>query len=77
MLGKELREAGQTAANAFRTFADKTEVDYSQKEQKHIITKVVLSQMKAIKQLFVSTELHLDASIDKLNNLAMNVQLDK
>lgn len=77
MLGKELREAGQTAANAIRTFADKTEVDYSQKEQKHIITKVVLSQMKAIKQLFVSTELHLDASIDKLNNLAMNVQLDK
>ena len=77
MLGKELREAGQTAANAFRTFADKTEVDYSQKEQKHIITKVVLSQMKAIKQLFVSKELHLDASIDKLNNLAMNVQLDK
>ena len=25
----------------------------------------------------VSMELHLDASIDKLDNLAMNVQLDK
>ena len=34
LLAKEFREAGQTAANAFRTFADKPEVDYSQKEQK-------------------------------------------
>ena len=36
LLGKGLREAGQTAVNAFRTFADKPEVDYFQKEQKHI-----------------------------------------
>ena len=27
--------------------------------------------------MLVSMELHLDASIDKLDNLAMNVQLDK
>ena len=44
-LAKGLREAGQTAANAFRTFADKSEVDYSQKEQKHPITKAVLAKM--------------------------------
>ena len=42
LLAKGFREAGQTAANAFRTFADKSEVDYSQKEQKHPITKAVL-----------------------------------
>ena len=77
LLGKGLREAGQTAANAFRTFADKPEVDYSQKEQKHPITKAVLAPMKAVKKMLVSMELHLDASIDKLDNLAMNVQLDK
>ena len=77
ILGKGLREAGQTAANAFRTFADKPEVDYSQKEQKHPITKAVLTPMKAMRKMFVSIELHLDASIDKLDNLAMNVQLDK
>lgn len=77
LLGKGLREAGQTAANAFRTFADKPEVDYSQKEQKHTITKVVLAPMKAVKNVLVSMELHLDASIDKLDNLAMNVQIDK
>ena len=74
---KGFREAGQTAANAFRTFADKSEVDYSQKEQKHPITKAVLAPMKAVKKMLVSMELHLDASIDKLDNLAMNVQLDK
>ena len=77
LLAKGFREAGQTAANAFRTFADKPEVDYSQKEQKHPITKAVLAPMKAVKKILVSMELHLDASIDKLDNLAMNVQLDK
>ena len=77
LLVKGLREAGQTAANAFRTFADKPEVDYSQKEQKHPITKAVLAPMKAVRKRFVLMELHLDASIDKLDNLAMNVQIDK
>ena len=77
LLAKGFREAGQTAANAFRTFADKPEVDYSQKEQKHPITKAVLAPMKAVRKLFVLMELHLDASSDKLDNLAMNVQIDK
>ena len=77
LLAKGFREAGQTAANAFRTFADKPEVDYSQKEQKHPITKAVLAPMKAVKKMLVSMELHLDASIDKLDNLAMDVRMDK
>ena len=77
LLAIGFREAGQTVANAFRTFADKPEVDYSQKEQKHPITKTLLAPMKAVKKMLVSMELHLDASIDKLDNLVMNVQLDK
>ena len=77
LLANGFREARQTAANAFRTFADKPEVDYSQKEQKHPISKAVLAPMKAAKKMLVTMELHLDASIDKLDNLAMNVQLDK
>ena len=77
LLAKGFREAGQTAVNAFRTFADKPEVDYSQKEQKHSITKAILAPMKAVKKMLVSMELHLDASLDKLDNLVMNVQLDK
>ena len=47
------------------------------KEQKHPITKAVLAPMKAVKKMLVSMELHLDASIDKLDNLAMNVKLYK
>ena len=77
LLAKGFREAGQTVTNAFRTFADKLEVDYSQKEQKHPITKAVLAPMKAVKKMLVLMEIHLDASIDKLDNLAMDVQLDK
>ena len=77
LLAKGFREAGQTAANAFRTFADKPEVDYSQKEQKHPITKAVLAPMKAVKKMLLTMELHLDDSIDKLDNLAMNVQFDR
>lgn len=77
LLAKGLREAGQIVNNAFHTFADKPEVDYSQKEQKHPITKAVLAPMNAVRKLFVSMELHLDASINKLDNLAKNVQLDK
>ena len=38
---------------------------------------MILAPMKAVKKMLVSMELHLDASIDKLDNLAMNVQLDK
>ena len=77
LLAKGLRKAGQTVNNAFRTFADKPEVDYSQKEQKHPFTKAVLAPMKAVKKMLVLMEIHLDASIDKLDNLAMDVQLDK
>ena len=42
-----------------------------------LATKAVLAPMKAVKKMLVSMELHLDASIDKLDNLAMNVQFDK
>ena len=41
------------------------------------VTKAVLAPMKVVKKMFVLMELHLDASIDKLDNLAMNVQIDK
>ena len=33
--------------------------------------------MKAVKKMLVLMELHLDASIDKLDNLAMDVRMDK
>ena len=75
LLAKGFREAGQTVTNAFRTFADKPEVDYSQKEQKHPITKAVLAPMKAVKKMLVLMEIHLDASIDKLDILFIHLPI--
>ncbi len=40
-------------------------------------TKSGFAPMKAVKKMLVLMEIHLDASIDKLDNLAMDVQLDK
>ena len=52
-------------------------LDYLIYRSKHPITKAVLAPMKAVKKMLVLMEIHLDASIDKLDNLAMDVQLDK
>lgn len=41
-----------------------------------MITKAVLVPMKAVKKMLVLMEIHLDASIDKLDNLAMDVRMD-
>ena len=41
VLGKGLREANQQIANAFRTFADKETVDYSEKEKKFSKTEAI------------------------------------
>ena len=43
----------------------------------HSITKAVLAPMKAVKKMLVSMKLHLDAYIDKLDNLAIDVRMDK
>lgn len=50
-------------------------MDYSERAETSI-TKAVLAPMKAVKKMLVSMNC-LDASIDKLDNLAMNVQPDK
>ena len=65
LIAKGFREAGQTAANTFRTFADKPEVDYSQKEQKHPITKAVLAPMKAVKKMLVSMPSYKTKQVDE------------
>ena len=41
-----MREAGQKVANTFRTFADKEEVDYSEKEKKFSKTEVAKKPWK-------------------------------
>ncbi len=68
--GKGMREAGQKVANTFRTFADKEEVDYSDKEKKFSKTEVAKKPWQWQKKVYESMVLHLDAAIDKVEDLS-------
>ncbi len=68
--GLGMREAGQKITNTFRTFADKPEVDYSQKEKKFSKTKLVKKPFATKQKLYKSMEQHLDAAIDKVVSLS-------
>ncbi len=68
--GLGMREAGQKIANTFRTFADKPEMDYSQKDKKFSKTELVKKPFTAKQKLYKSMEQHLDAAIDKVESLS-------
>lgn len=73
--GTGMREAGQKIANTFRTFADKPEVDYSEKEKKFSKTELVKRPWQAKQKLLAEMELRLDAAIDKVGNLERNAEI--
>lgn len=75
--GGGMREAGQKIANTFRSFADKPEVDYSAKEKKFSKTELAKKPFAIQKRLYESMERHLDAAIDKVECLAMDVKPEK
>lgn len=75
--GKSMRETGHQMANAFRTFADKGEVDYSQKEQKFLRTEFAKKPWQWQKKVYESMVLHWDASADKVENLSRDVELNR
>lgn len=75
--GGGMREAGQKIANTFRSFADKPEVDYSAKEKKFSKTELAKKPFAIQKRLYESMERHLDAAIDKVECLAMDVKPKK
>lgn len=75
--GKGMREAGQQMANTFRTFADKEEVDYSKKEQKFSKTELAKKPWQWQKKVYETMVLHLDASIDKVEDLSRDVELNR
>ena len=75
--GKDMREAGQKIANTFRTFADKEEVDYSEKEQKFSKTEVAKNPWQWKKKVYESMVLRLDVAIDKVEDLSRDVELDR
>ena len=72
-----MREANHKIVNTFRTFADKEEVDYSHKEKKISITELVKKPWTTKKKLLEAMELRLDAAIDKAENLARDVDIDR
>lgn len=74
--GAGIREANQKVANTFRTFADKDAVDYSQKKKKFSKTEMLKKLWLAKKKILEAMELRLDAAIDKVENLARDVEID-
>ncbi len=76
-LGSGLREARQKIANTIRTFADKEEIDYSQKEKKLSKTEAIKKPFMMKKRLLEGIELRLDAAIDKVDNLAKDVEIKR
>lgn len=77
VFGAGMREANQKIANTFRTFADKETVDYSQLEMKLSKTEMVKKPWLAKKKILEAMELRLDAAIDKTENLARDVEIDR
>lgn len=75
--GAGMREANQKIANTFRTFTDKEAVDYSQSEKKLSKTEMVKKPWFAKKKILDAMELRLDAAIDKTENLARDVEIDR
>lgn len=75
--GAGLREVNQKIANTFRTFADKETVDSSQMEKKFSKTEIVKKPWLAKKKVLEAMELRLDAAIDKTENLARDVEIDR
>ncbi|WP_075678584.1 DUF6674 family protein [Roseburia sp. 831b] len=75
--GKGMREAGQKVANTFRTFADREEVDYSGQEKKFSKTEIMKKPWKWQKKVYESMVLRLDASIDKVEDWARDVEINR
>ena len=75
--GKGMREANQQIAKTFRTFADKETVDYSEKDKKFAKTEVIKKPWIAKKKLLEGMQLRLDVAINKIDNLAKDVEITK
>lgn len=76
-LGAGFRDAAHDLANSLRTFADKEVVDYSETEKKISKTELLKKPWVAKKALFESMAIRLDAAIDKVDNLARDVELSR
>ena len=75
--GAGIREANQKIANTFRTFADKGEVDYSQKEKMVSKTEIIKKPWITKQKILEGMEVRLDAAIDKIKNLSRDVEINQ
>lgn len=75
--GTGMREAGQKIANTFRTFADKEEVEYSQREKQFSKTELAKQPWKCQLKVYENMKLRLDGAIDKVEDLARDVELSR
>ena len=69
--------ANEQLANSFRVLAGKEQVDYSKKEYAQSNVAVIRKPWEWQKKVYQNLELHLDAAIDKVNNLAKDVEIQK
>ncbi|MDD3139288.1 MAG: hypothetical protein PHX08_09995 [Lachnospiraceae bacterium] len=72
-----IREANQKIANTFRTFADKPEVNYSEKEKRISKTEIMKKPWIKGKKILQSMEIRLDAAIDKVENVTRDVEITR
>lgn len=75
--GEGMRMANQQLANSFRVLAGKEQVDYSKKEYAQSNVAVIRKPWEWQKKVYQNLELHLDSAIDKADNLAKDVEIQK
>ena len=75
--GEGMRMANEQLANSFRVLAGKEQVDYSKKEYAQSNVAVIRKPWEWRKKVYQNLELHLDAAIDKVDNLAKDVELQR
>ena len=75
--GEGMRMTNEQLANSFRVLAGKEQVDYSKKEYAQSNVAVIRKPWEWQKKVYQNLELHLDAAIDKVDNLAKDVEIQK
>ena len=75
--GEGMRMANEQLANSFRVLAGREQVDYSKKEYAQSNVTVIRKPWEWQKKVYQNLELHLDAAIDKVDNLAKDVELQR
>ena len=75
--GEGMRMANQQLANSFRVLTGKEQVDYSKKEYAQSNVAFMRKPWEWQKKVYQNLELHLDAAIDKVDNLSKDVEIQK